>query len=134
MTVEHATQLLGIPFERSGRSSAGVDCLGIVVLYYEARGVPFVDPWSAEHAAAWRAGRPEDRPTPEPSSASGEWREVRDRGLPDMRDGDLVVSGDGRHVEVYVGAGLVLRALFGSTSHLSRLRLRNSDKVWRWHP
>lgn len=41
--VQAARELLGTPFRHQGRSTAGVDCAGLVVLAYAAAGLPVKD-------------------------------------------------------------------------------------------
>lgn len=138
MTVAQAMDLIGIPFARSGRSRDGCDCLGVVCLYYRARGVPFVDPWSPKYAMAWVGGAPELTPGADPSSSRGHWfRPGEGEDAPaalELFDGDLIVTRDGRHVEVYVGGGYVLRSTMTTGSHLARATLPSGSEVWRWRP
>lgn len=87
------------PFARGGRTVAGIDCLGVVLLLAKARGILFPDPWhSVRHA--WIDG------CVVVSGFPRGWRRVD--GCSPIDDDVVLIAGDQSRA---VGCGYVLGGL-----------------------
>jgi cell wall-associated NlpC family hydrolase len=121
--------LIGIPFLRGGRDREGADCLGLLHLVLEERGIPFRDPW-VELSAAFHAGtlRAVDA-VPE------RWPPV---ALDALQPGDVVLveNGRGGHVLIVAENGYCLQAAERATSHLIQTRrvLQRFKVLGAWRP
>jgi cell wall-associated NlpC family hydrolase len=55
MNDDDRTALLSAPYRLGGRDTSGLDCLGVVLLVLQIRGVPEFDPWDGI-IGSWRNG------------------------------------------------------------------------------
>jgi cell wall-associated NlpC family hydrolase len=111
------TDLLGVPYLEGGRSAAGADCLGIVLLGLERLDLPQRDPWPdlmGRWAAGWR-----DMPDG--------WRPVPG---PELVPGDVVVCARG--VALYAGGGRALTSSRGAGAHFVSLSRLQVESTWRF--
>lgn len=99
-TIEELWQLIApAPFVRGGRTSKGIDCLGVVLLLAQIRGIDFPDPWQTLRYA-WVAG------CVMASGFPAGWRRVERRA---PQDDDVVLIAD--ESARVVGCGFVLGGL-----------------------
>jgi cell wall-associated NlpC family hydrolase len=121
--------LVGAPWVAGGRSAAGIDCLGVVLVVAARLGIPVEEPRDAvERLAAmgW---------TITPGDFPDGWAEVR----PPYRVGDVVVLWDDaaraeNHVGIVDTPGHVLHATFGAgtvRTPVGRLA-RRIRRAYRW--
>ncbi|MBI5124358.1 MAG: C40 family peptidase [Candidatus Omnitrophica bacterium] len=105
-------KLVGIPWKEDGRSFEGTDCVGLMQLYFNSRGMEGVAP---------RVGDYESKDPSEIIQKIKEYNHIIPKDKIEPEDVLVFRIGEELHVGLYLGYGRMLHATEGKKSRISRL-------------